>query len=95
MERFSNIGVSLGCLYYFRTKVCSQMTFGGDLCHVENSKLFCETNRWTSSCMMRFLPEVRSKQTMILHLCGSEKYNTVLCFSIRGSDARVPAPSCT
>ena len=59
------------------------MTFSGDLCYVENSKLFCEANRWTSSCMMRFLPKVRSKQTMILHLCGSEKYTTVLCFSIR------------
>ena len=43
-ERFSNIGVPLGCFYYFYTKVCSQMTFGGDLCHVETSKLISETN---------------------------------------------------
>ena len=32
---------------------------------------------------------------MILHLHGSGKYTTVLCFSIRGGDARVPAPSHT
>ena len=44
---------------------------------------------------MRFLPEGYSEQTMILHMCGSGKYTSVLCFSIRGGDARVPAPSRT
>ena len=43
-EGFSNIRVSLGCFHYFHTKVCSQMTSGGDLCHVGTSKLICETN---------------------------------------------------
>ena len=57
------------------------MTCGGDLCHVGLSKLICETNRWTGACVMPFLPEGRSEQTMILHLCGSGKYTTVLCFS--------------
>ena len=42
---------------------------------------------------MRFLPEGYSEQTVILHLGGSGKYTTVLCFSISGSDARVPAQS--
>ena len=37
--------------------------------------------------------KVCSEQTIMLHLCGSEKYATVLCFSLRGGDARVPAPS--
>ena len=64
------------------------MTSGSD---VRISKLICETNRWTGPCMMRFLPEGRSEQTVILHLCGSGKYTTVLCFSIGGGDARVPA----
>ena len=40
-------------------------------------------------------PEGRSEQTIILHWCGSGKYTTVLCFSTRGNDARVPAPSWT
>ena len=62
------IGVSLRCLYYFHTKVYSQMTSGGGLCHVGPSKLICDTNRWTGHCVMRFLPEGRSEQTMILHL---------------------------
>ena len=39
------------------------------------------------------LPKVRSEQTMILHLCGNGKYTSVLCFSIRGDEARVPALS--
>ena len=43
-EVFSNIGVSLGCSHYFYTKGCSQMTYGGDLCHVGMSKLISETN---------------------------------------------------
>ena len=43
-EGFSNIGVSLGCSHYFYTKVCSQTTFGGDLCHVGTSKLISDTN---------------------------------------------------
>ena len=94
-RRFSKTGVPLGCLYYFHTKVYSQMTSGGELYHVETSKLICETNRWTGPCVMRFLPEGYSEQTMILHFCGSAKYILVLCFSIRGGDARVPAPSRT
>ena len=69
------------------------MTSGGDLCHVGTSKLICEANRWTGSCVMRFLRFFRSEQTMILHLCGSGEYTTVLCFSIRGGDARVSALS--
>ena len=43
-ERFSNIRVSLGCSHYSYTKVCSQITSGGDLCHVGMSKLISETN---------------------------------------------------
>ena len=30
IERFPNIEVSLGCLNYFHTKVCLQVTSGGD-----------------------------------------------------------------
>ena len=82
-ERFSKIGVSLGCLYYLHTKVCSQIISGGDLCHVGPSKLICETNRWTGPCVMRFSRQSFSEQNMILHLCESGKYTTVLCFSIR------------
>ena len=74
-------------------QVCSQITSDGDLCHVGPNKLIWETNRWTGSCVMRFLPEGYSEQTVILYLGGSGKYTTVLCFSISGSDARVPAPS--
>ena len=85
----------MGCLYYFHTIVYSQMTSCGDLYCIGNSKLTCYANQGTDSCVMRFLPEGRCKQTMILNLCGSAKYITVLCFSIRGGDARVPAPSCT
>ena len=95
MERFSNIGVSLGCLYYFHTKVFLQTTSAGDMCHVGTSKLICEANRWTGSCVMWFLLEGRSEQTMIIHLRGSGEYTTVLCFSIRGGDPRVSAPSRT
>ena len=43
-EGFSNIGVSLGCSHYFYTKVCSQMTSGGDLCHAGMSKLISDTD---------------------------------------------------
>ena len=57
-EGFSNIGVSLGCSHYFYTKVCSQMTSGGDLCHVETSKLISETNLWTGLCEIQFYREV-------------------------------------
>ena len=66
------------------------MTYDGDFCKVGPSKLICETNWWTAPCVMRFLLEDRSEQTMILRLCGSGKYTTVLCFDIRGGDARVP-----
>ena len=71
------------------------MTSGGDLYHVGPSKLICETNRWTGPCMVRLLAEDYSKHTMILHLCGSGKYTSVLCFIMRGGDARVPAQSRT
>ena len=40
---------------------------------MKNSKLICEANRWTDSCVMRFLLEGRSEQIMILPLCGSAK----------------------
>ena len=43
-------------------------------------------------CMMRYLPEGVSEQAIILHLRGSGKYATALCFSIRSGDTRVPAP---
>ena len=62
------------------------MTSGEDLCHV---------GRCTSPCVIRLLLEGPSEQTMILYLCRSGKYTTVLCFSIRGGDVRVPAPSRT
>ena len=71
------------------------MTSFGDLCHIGPSKLICETNRWTGTCVMRFLPEEDSEQTMILHLSGSGKYTTDLCFSIAGGDARVSVLSLT
>ena len=90
IEGFSNIRVSLGYLYYFHTTVCLQMTSSEHLSNVENSKLTCETNWWTDSCVMQFY-----EQAMILHLCGSGKFTTFLCFSIRGGDARVPAQSRT
>ena len=44
LERFSNIGVSLGCLYYLHTKVCLQITTGGNLCQVRTSKFIWEAN---------------------------------------------------
>ena len=93
-EVFSNIGVSLGCPHYFYTKGCSQMTSGGDLCHVGTSKLISETNLWNAPCVIQFLPEGRS-ETAIHHYCRSGKYTTVLCFSIGGVDARVLAPFCS
>ena len=65
IERFLNTKVSLGCSYYFHTKACSQMTSGGDLCHVGTSKLICGTNRWTGPCVMQFLLEGHSEHTMI------------------------------
>ena len=71
------------------------MTSDGDLCHKGTSKLICEANRWTGPCVIRFLPEGSSEQTIVPHLCGSGKYTTVLSFSIVGGDARVPAPSHT
>ena len=67
----------------------------GDLCHVRTSELISGANWGTVSCVMRFLPTGHSEQTMILHLSGSGKYTTVLCFSITGGVARVPAPSRT
>ena len=54
------------------------MTSGGNLCHMGTNKLICETNQWTGSYVMRFLPEGRSEETMILHLCGSEKYHSTV-----------------
>ena len=89
-EKFSNTGVSLGCCYYFYTKVCSQMTSSGDLYHAGTSKLISEANWWTGPCVMQFLLEGRS-ETMLHHWCGNGKYTTVLCFAIGGVDARIPA----
>ena len=43
-DGFLNIGVSLGCFHYFCTKLRSQMTSGGVLCHVGTRKLISETN---------------------------------------------------
>ena len=63
--------------------------------HVGTRKLICEANQCTGTCLMQFLSKGCSKQTMILHLRGSSKYTTALCFSIRGGDARVSTPSCT
>ena len=83
----------LGCLYYSHNRVCLQMIYSGDLYHIGSSKLICEANRWTGSCVMRFLRKDCSEQDMIL--CGSAKYTTFLCFSIQGGDARVPAQSHT
>ena len=60
-ERIPNIGVSLGCLYYFHAKVCSQITFDGASCHIGARKLICEVNRWTVSCVMWFSPKGRQK----------------------------------
>ena len=86
-EGFSNIRVSLGCSHCFYTKVCSQMTSNGDLCHVGTSKLISETNRWTGPCMIQFLPKVRW-EAMLGHWCESGKYTTVLCFGIGRGDSR-------
>ena len=69
----------------FHTKSCLQMIFGGELCHVETGKMICEAHRWNGSCVVWFLLEAC--------LCGSGEYTTVLCFSIRGGDGRVSAPS--
>ena len=90
-EEFSNIGVSYGSSHYFYTKVCSQMTSGGDLCHAGTSKLISEPNQWTGPCKIQFLPEGRS-ETMLHHWCRSGKDTTVLCFGIGAGDARIPAP---
>ena len=43
-EGFSNIRVPLGSSHCFCTRVCSQMTSGGDLCHVGTSKSISVTN---------------------------------------------------
>ena len=43
-EEFLNIGVPLGSSHCFCTKACSQMTSGGDLCHVGTSKSISVTN---------------------------------------------------
>ena len=88
---FRVLEVSLWRSHYFYTKVCSQMTSDGDLCHVGTSKLISETNRWTCPCVIQFLLEGRS-ETVLHHWCGNEKYTTVLCFGIGGGDTRVPAP---
>ena len=82
LEVFEYRGL-FGLFYYFHTRVCSQMTSRGDLCHIGTSKLLCKASQWTGSCVMRFLPEVCSEQTMILNGVKVEKYTTVLCFSTR------------
>ena len=43
-EGFFDTGLSLGCSHYFYTKVCSQMTSGGDLCHVGLIFIFFSIN---------------------------------------------------
>ena len=92
---FSKTEVPLGCLYYFHTKACCHMTSDGDLYHVGPSKLICETKWWTGPYVMRYLAEGYSEHTMILHLCGSGKNTSVLCFSIGGCDTGVASPSRT
>ena len=74
---FRKLGVSLGCLYDFHTRLCSQMTSGGNLCHIGTSKFICEANQWTGFCVMWFLPRGCFEQTMILNLCGSVKYTSL------------------
>lgn len=69
------------------------MTSGGDWYYAGTSKLIEEISRWNGSCVMRFLLESRSRQTMILHLCASGEYTTVMGFSIRRGNARFSAPS--
>ena len=71
------------------------MTSGGDLYHVGPSKLICETSRWIGLCVMQFLAEGYSEHTVILHLCRSGKYTSVLRFSIGEGNARVSARSNT
>ena len=91
---FSKIGMPSGCLSYFHTKVCSQITSGGDLYDIGPSKLICETNWWTGLCVMRFLPEGYSDRLWYF-ICVEVGYTSVLCFSMRGGDARVPVSSRT
>ena len=83
IQGFSNVGVSLGCIYYLHTRVCSQ---SGESRHIGTNKLICKANQWSHSCVMWFLPEGCYEQTIILHLYGSCK---------RGYYARVAVLSCT
>ena len=57
--------------------------------------MFSNDFQWRLVSCRTQLIEGRSEQTMILHLCGSGKYATALCFNIRVGDARVPASSRT
>ena len=77
IERFLQLVVSLWCFYYFHSKVCLQITFGGYSYRVKISKLI-----WKGL----------SLQTIIRHLCASRKYSSVLCLSIKGDGSRVFAP---
>ena len=61
-------------------QVCSQTVSGEDLNNIGISKLICKGS---------------SEQIMMFHLCGSAEYTTFLCFSIKGGDVMVPAPSRT
>ena len=72
-EGSSNFGVSLKCSHYFYTKVCSQITSGGDLSHVETSKLISGTNRSTGPSVIQFLLEGFS-ETMLHHRLGNVLY---------------------
>ena len=66
VARFSQIGVSLGFLYYLHAKVCFEITFGEGLSRVKTSKLICKENQWTSFCVMRLLQKGLSEQAIIL-----------------------------
>ena len=49
----SNIWVSSGCSHYFYAKICSQMTSGGDLCHLGAS-----IDQWNKSMNCSLLDTV-------------------------------------
>ena len=81
-EGFWNIGVSLGCSYYFCTKVCSQMMEQVNWLVIQIYEL---VPAWYS-----FYREVVSRLWYIIS-AGVESIPQS-CFSIRGGDASVPAP---
>ena len=89
--RVFKIEVSSECFYYFRTKICSQMTFGGNLCHVRIIKFICETNRLIS-VWCNFYQKVAPNRLWYFTCMGVENI-LQSCFSMRRGNARVPAPS--